>query len=228
MRSCPSGSRPGEGELWAILVARGMFIPKSSRSISKLNVWSFAVMAIWGTRTSHPCFQHPPPQCEARPRVQIPGTGPALVAGAPVPQWEPRLQYQHGPFILPIKGIVTPKQIPGWGFYSGMTLRHSEALNPHPQPPGTQNSNAEGGWLGRERGEPPCPSRWEIALPHRILWLPLEFSREEIPQAAPAGATQPAPLSCVPRDASPARCFIRYTPTHTTATSKLMVVRVCG
>lgn len=48
MRSCSSGPCPGERECQAILLASGMLMTKSSRSVSKLDVWSFAIVASWG------------------------------------------------------------------------------------------------------------------------------------------------------------------------------------
>lgn len=45
MRSRSSGPCPGEGECQAILLGSGMLMTKSSRSISKLDVWSFAIVA---------------------------------------------------------------------------------------------------------------------------------------------------------------------------------------
>ena len=79
MRSCSSGPCPGEGEYQAILLASGMLMTKSSRSISKLDVWAFAIVAIWGTRTSHPRSQHPPPG----PTAAVPSVRPCHMCAFP-------------------------------------------------------------------------------------------------------------------------------------------------
>lgn len=79
MRSRSSGPCPGEGECQAILLASGMLMTKSSRSISKLDIWSFAIVASWGTRTSHPRSQHPPPGTTAA----VPSARPCCVCTFP-------------------------------------------------------------------------------------------------------------------------------------------------